>query len=230
MKVLSKEEEDAHYREVLRGGIKGGMIGTALGLGTAMVLHRRWPFFRSLTLPFKAFYITSSGTFLAIIQADRASRGFEATRHGINEFQDSTARALAEQQANLSQWEKTKNWGREHRYPLVGGAWAASMAGSLALVSRDKYLTGAQKLVQARVYAQGLTLLILVATAAFEVSDARKRKEDDLIKVEDPKHPGQMITKKVHHENYAGEDLWKDMVEAEEKRQEARRAAAASTK
>jgi len=228
MKVLSKEEEDAHYREVVRGGIKGGLVGTAVGLGASMVLTRRWPFFRSLTLPFKAFFVTSSGTFLSIIEADRASRGFEATRHGITQFQDSTARILAEQQANLTGWDKAKNWGREHRYPIVFTSWVASMAGSLGLVSRDKYLTSAQKLVQARVYAQGLTLLILVATAAFEVSDQRNRKEDETILVRDPEHPGQTIQKKVHHENYAGEDLWKDMVEAEEKRQAARRAAVRS--
>jgi len=33
--------------------------------------------------------------------------------------------------------------------------WAAAMAGSFAVVSRNKYQTFSQKLVQARVYAQG---------------------------------------------------------------------------
>ncbi|KAI5776181.1 hypothetical protein EDC01DRAFT_488815 [Geopyxis carbonaria] len=223
MKLLTKEEEDEHYKAVLRGGISGGAIGTSIGLGASLLLQRRWPFFRTLTLPLKAFFVSSSTTFGAIINADRYSRGYEASRHAeLNQFQDSTSRQIAEALANRSTWEKTKDWGREYRYPIVTTSWAASMAASLAIVSRDKYLTTAQKLVQARMYAQGLTLLVLVATAAFEVSDA-KNKNEDILRIADPNHPGRMVEKRVHHENYAGEDLWKDMVEAEEKRLEIRR-------
>jgi len=222
MKVLTKEEEDIHYAAVLRGGISGGVVGLGVGLAAAVVFQKRSNFFRSLTLPLKTFFVTSTSTFAAIVQADRSSRGFEAARHGTNDYQDSTVRLLAEQRANLSGWEKAKDFGREYRYPIVTASWAASMAGSLAMVSRDKYLTGAQKLVQARVYAQGLTLLILVATAAFEVDNQRNKRTDEASRVEDPNHPGQFV-KAVHRENYAGEDLWKDMVDAEEKREEARR-------
>ena len=48
------------------------------------------------------------------------------------------------------------------------------MVGSFVLVSRNPGLTGQQKLVQARVYAQGLTLGVLCASAAFEISDQRR--------------------------------------------------------
>jgi hypothetical protein len=209
MKVLTKEEEEVHYAAVLRGGLIGGAVGLGVGLGATVLLHRRSTFFRNLTLPLKTFFVTSSGTFAAIVQADRSSRSFEAARHGTIEFQDSTARLLAEQQATLSGWEKAKNFGREYRYPIVMTSWAASMAGSLGMVSRDKYLTAAQKLVQARMYAQGLTLLILVATAAFEVDNQRNKRVDEVVRVKDPNHPGQFVEKTIHHENYAGEDLWK---------------------
>lgn len=201
-----------HYNAVLRGGIGGGLMGLGFGLGATIILHRRWPFFQHLTLPFKTFFVTSSGTAAAIINADRYSRAYEAARHGINDFEDATQRAIAEAQARLSAWEKAKNWGREYRYPIVTASWAASMAISLGIVSRDKYLTTAQKLVQARMYAQGLTLLVLVATAAFEVSDAHSKDEGvDTIKIVDPNDPEhkRIIEKKVHHETYAGEDLWK---------------------
>jgi hypothetical protein len=197
MKVLTKEDEDAHYREVLKGGLNGGMLGLGLGMGASVILSRRSHLFESLTVPFKAFFVTSTGTFLAIINADRRSRDFERQRYA-GEYEDATAKRYREMQENLSTWEKTKVLAREYRYPIVMGSWAASMAGSLAIVSRDKYLTTAQKLVQARMYAQGLTLMILIATAAFEVSDARSREDLAL----DPK-------KEVHHEHYSGEDMWK---------------------
>lgn len=86
------------------------------------------------------------------------------------------------------------------------------MGTAFALVSRNKYLTGAQKLVQARVYAQGLTLAVLVATAAFETSDATKGKGRwETVKILDPNDPEHkhMIEKRIHHEAYQGEDLWR---------------------
>ncbi|RPB17195.1 hypothetical protein P167DRAFT_531452 [Morchella conica CCBAS932] len=232
MKILTKEEEAAHYNAVLRGGITGGVVGTAVGLGTAMVLTKRWPFFKQLTLPFKAFFVSSAGTFAAIIQADRYSRGFEADRHSeLLQYKDATAKALEEARRNRTPTQRAMDWGRENRYTIVTASWVASMALSLGLVSRNKYLTGPQKLVQARMYAQGLTLLVLVASAGFEVSDAKKGKGNyETVKILDPDDPSHkhLIEKKIHHESYAGEDLWKDMVEGEERRLRARKEAAAA--
>lgn len=91
---------------------------------------------------------------------------------------------------------------------------------SLGLVSRSKYLTRAQKLVQARVYAQGLTLLVLVATAALEVSNAKSENGRwETIRIRD-ENTGAMVERKIelHKEQYEGEDLWKDMMATEERR------------
>ncbi|KAF3917201.1 hypothetical protein ABW20_dc0106359 [Dactylellina cionopaga] len=235
MKILTKEEEDEHYAATIRGGLKGGAYGLGIGLAGAYLLNHRYPFFRSLTLPLKAFLVSSSATFALIIAADNASRSYEATRYHTNiSYQDQTARLLAENRSRMTASERAMDWGRENRYKIVGGSWVASMAGSLAFVYRDKYLSRAQKLVQARVYAQGLTLMVLLASAAFEITDARSGKNRDIIMVPDPSDPtGQkMIEKKIHHERYQGEDLWMDMVKGEEerikKRKEEAAAAAAS--
>ncbi|KAL7270728.1 Replication factor C, subunit RFC4 [Rhizina undulata] len=219
MKVLTKEEEDDHYRQVLRGGFSGCALGLGLGLSSAIIAHKKWAFFRSLTLPLKAFYVSSAATFGAIIEADRFSRQYEASRHQI--FDDSTKRAIAEAEANMTTYEKLMKWGKDNRYTIVTTSWALSMAVSLGLVSRNKYLTTSQKLVQARMYAQGLTLLVLIASAGFEVADAKKGEgRYETIKIVDPNDPAHKhyIEKKIHHERYSGEDLWKDMIEAEEKR------------
>lgn len=232
MKVLSKEEEDAHYSAVIRGGLKGGAYGLGIGGASAYLLNHRYPFFRSLTLPLKTFFVTSSATFALIIAADNASRSFEASRYHTNvTFQDQNARLRAENRARMSTQDKFMDWGRENRYKIVGASWVASMAGSLALVYRDKYLSRAQKLVQARVYAQGLTLMVLLASAAFEISDARSGRKADTILVPDPSDPtGQrLIEKKIHHEQYEGQDLWMDMVKREEDRMNRKKEEAAAS-
>lgn len=63
----------------------------------------------------------------------------------------------------------------EQKYKIASATFVASMVGSFILVGRNLYLTGKQKIVQARVYAQGLTLAVIVSLAAFKISDRRKR-------------------------------------------------------
>lgn len=162
----------------------------------------------------KAFLVTSTGTFVAIINADRASRGYEFNREPQRLYKDRATAELEELRAQETTMTKIKNWGRENRYPIVTASWIASMGLALAIVGRSPHLSKAQKLVQARVYAQGLTLAVLVATAALETADAAKGKGRwETVMVLDPNDPEHkhMIEKKIHHEAYQGEDLWRGM-------------------
>lgn len=112
----------------------------------------------------------------------------------------------------LSIGQKIKQSVSEQRYAIVYGSWVAGMAISLALVSRHPTLTAAQKLVQARVYAQASTLAVLTASFALEGNDMRKGKGRwETIKVHDPNDTEhkRMVDKKIHHESYPGEDQWK---------------------
>ena len=148
----------------------------------------------------------------AIITADRFSRSFEASRHPEEGFKDETARARAEAAARRTHYEAFMAWGKENRYPIVGVSWVLSMGIALGLVGRSPYLSTQQKLVQARVYAQTLTIGVLIASAVFEVGD-RGREEGrwETVKIVDPKDPEHrhLIDKKVHKEAYQGEDQWK---------------------
>jgi hypothetical protein len=148
----------------------------------------------------------------AIIAADKYSRAFEAARHPEDLYKDEAERQRQQIEANKTTLQKLKDLGRENRYPIVGASWVASMGIALAIVGRSPYLTTSQKIVQARVYAQGLTLAVLVATAAFEIGDRNQEKGRwETVKILDPNDPTHkhMIDKKIHHESYAGEDLWR---------------------
>ncbi|KAL8746161.1 MAG: hypothetical protein Q9184_007783 [Pyrenodesmia sp. 2 TL-2023] len=165
---------------------------------------------------------------LAIISADHYSRAFEKAQHPEEQFEDSAARAAAERRSRQSSYERFMDFGKENRYKIVGVSWVASMAVALTIVGRSPYLSTAQKLVQARVYAQGLTLAVLIATAVFEIGDRNKDEGRwETVKYADPSDPThkRLLEKKVHHERYAGEDQWRDMVAAEEERERERAAA-----
>jgi len=228
MKVMTKEEEAAHYNAVVRGGTTGLLVGTTLGGVAVMAANRRFPGFRSLTVPFRAFLVASTGTFVGVIQADRASARWDAE---TNPDKARLAREEKEKQRMYSQgktqFQLLKEWASDNRYPIVFSCWLASMGISFALVNRNRYLSGSQKLVQARMYAQGLTIAVLLASFAMEGNDAAQGKGRwETVMVLDPNDPEHkhMIEKRVHKERYAGEDQWREMVEAEEARIKERRA------
>lgn len=239
MKVISKEEEDAHYSVVVRGGLIGGTLGLAAGVSGVLLASRRYPAFRGLTLPFRTFLVSSVGTFGAIINAERYSVEYQRARDPMSTYRDASQRALDEHRRSEKGTARALEWGREHRYSIVFTSWIAAMGLALAMVGKNKYMSTSQKLVQARVYAQGLTLAVLIATAALETADAKNGKGRwETVMVLDPNDPTHqhLIEKRVEKEDYEGQNLWKgefssfvslygldadsltDMVEAEEQR------------
>lgn len=213
MKVISKEEEREHYGVVVKGGLIGGSVGLALGLAGVVGASRRYQAFRQLTLPFRSFLVTSTGTFGAIVTAEHYSVKYQRSHDQMNKYLEATHRAHEQAvQAHKTEWQRFMDWGRENRYSIVFASWLASMGIALAMVGRNKYLTTSQKLVQARVYAQGLTLAVLIASAAFETADAKAGKGRwETVMVVDPNDPTHqhLIEKKIHKEDYEGQDLWK---------------------
>jgi hypothetical protein len=203
----------------------GGLLGLGVGSLGVYAATKRYSAFRSLTLQFRVFLASSTATFAAIIAADRASRQYDIDRDPARRYKDRNATLEQEFDAQKPLIQRTKDWANTNRYSIVFGSWVASMGTAFAIVQRNKYLSGSQKLVQARVYAQGLTIAVLLASFALEGNDAAKGKGRwETIKVLDPNDPTHkhFIEKRIHHERYAGEDQWRDIVEAEEQRMKER--------
>ncbi|KKZ64665.1 hypothetical protein EMCG_09428 [[Emmonsia] crescens] len=224
MKILTKEEESAHYGAVLRGGALGTTAGLVGGTAALLAASKRIPTIKNLTLPMKAFLVTSTGTFLGIIAADHSSRSFEASTHSEHAFLgEREARLRQEELASMSTSDRMWAFIRKEKYKIMTLSWAAGMIASWAMVSRNPALTKGQKIVQARVYAQGLTLAVMCGTAAMEISDQRKGKGLlDKMKEKQAKTAGKEKGEARQKERYQGEELWKEMVDAEEERLKAK--------
>jgi len=113
------EKEERHYRQVLKGGAIGGSLGLAIGLGGVWAASARYPAFRSLTLPFRTFLVTSSATFGAIVNADRYSHMFAHAQNPMADYKDVSARVRAEQLAKMPFKDRALQWGKENRYSIV---------------------------------------------------------------------------------------------------------------
>jgi hypothetical protein len=221
MKLVSQEEQQEHYNATIKGGWVGGITGLVAGSAAVTLAARRYPGFKNMNLPFHAFLAGSAATFGSIVTADHYARAWELEKHPEKRYVDNAAKILQQTESAKPQGERIREWATVNRYKIVGGSWVASIIAAFAIVNRNKYLTGQQKLVQARVYAQGLTLAVLLASFALEANDRNKgRGRWETVMVLDPDDPEHkhMIEKRVHHEAYKGEDQWKDMVEAEEQR------------
>lgn len=150
----------------------------------------------------------------AIISADKYSRAYEKNRHPEKDYVDSSTTVQQQIEAQKPTTQRMKDWATDNRYSIVFGSWVASMGTAFGLVGRNPYLSGQQKLVQARVYAQGLTLAVVIASLALEAKDKNQGEGRwETVKVLDPNDPTHknMIEKKIHHERYAGEDQWMGM-------------------
>lgn len=210
MKFRTKEEEEQQFNAVLKGTAIGGVAGLAVGFGGIYAAARRYPIFRGLRIPTQAFLLTSTTSFGAIFYAERLSNEVHRDRDPMRKYKAHSEREEQVSRNSKSSSDRLREWGRDNRYGIVLASWLASMAIALAAVSRSPASTS-QKLVQARVYAQGLTLVVLIATAALEVNDARKGESRwKTVTVIDPTDPEQkrLIEKKVHKEKYQGQDLW----------------------
>ncbi|RMJ23447.1 hypothetical protein PHISP_05673 [Aspergillus sp. HF37] len=214
MKILTKEEEQAHYRSVVQGGAVGTTLGLVGGTAGMMLAARRYPTMRNLTLPMKSFLVTSSGTFVGIIAADHASRDFEVQRNQDRKwYEERESRLHSAGMSQLSLTDRALAYAKQEKYKIIGATWVASMIGSFMLVGRNPYLSGQQKIVQARVYAQGLTLAVLCASAGFEISDQRKGRGI----LESARREKEAAKQAAEKEEGSGE-IWKDMVASEESR------------
>lgn len=155
--------------------------------------------------------MVSTSTFAAIVSADSYSRRYEASRHPETRYTDAQTRTAEAAELQKTSMQRAKDWATENKYGIVFGSWVVSMGAAFGIVGRNKYLTGQQKLVQARVYAQGLTLAVIVASLALEGRDMKGGAGRwETVKVLDPNDPTHqhLIEKKVHHERYQGEDQW----------------------
>ncbi|KAF7186391.1 Respiratory supercomplex factor 2, mitochondrial [Pseudocercospora fuligena] len=204
MKLLTEEERQEHYKATFRGGLLGGITGLSIGAAGVYLASRRYAAFRSITVAWRGYMITSAGTFGAVKAADYYSHKFEATKHPDYAYR---RQVCAKQEALRDQKflsQRAVEWANRNQYRMVFGSWIACLGTAWHLVGRNPYLTKAQKLVQARVYAQGLTVGLAVVSMI-------------------------LSTKHLQHAETATEahlldmpEQWQDMIEAEEERLDAR--------
>lgn len=205
MKIVTKEELQAHNTHVLYGALKGAAGGAVLSGLIFTVGKRRFPGLGKLPTAFRTALTIAPPTFGASVCGELSSMNFDKQVYG----QDPKARerllSEAKRWNSLTYVAKSVDVLSTHKYKIIVGAWVASMWGCWHLVDRDPIMTKTQKLVQARVYAQFLTVGLLLGTIGLSVY------EDKLI-----------AAGNIKRQTSGLDESWKDIVDEEEKAELAR--------
>ncbi|KAI0824778.1 hypothetical protein BC628DRAFT_410105 [Trametes gibbosa] len=179
MKFATEEELAGHHAATVRGAIEGFVGGLALSLPASFYMQRNWVYYRSLPPHLKA---------LGVILVVAPCYAIQAERRGV-EYDKSTwtgaGKAELDREERIQQhnWEmldtkaKLKEWALRNQYKIIVGSWAASMALAGAIVMRDRYQSTPQKVVQARMWAQGLTIGVLIAAGVLTQSSRESAHE-----------------------------------------------------
>ncbi|KAI0736153.1 hypothetical protein C8Q72DRAFT_803032 [Fomitopsis betulina] len=165
MKFATQEELEGHQRATIRGALEGTAAGLAISLPGSYYLHRRWPYFRSLPIQLKALFCIIVTAPLYAVQAERRGVEFdESTWTGAGKRElDRLEKQEEVRWGQLSADEKLKDWATRNQYKIILGSWAAGMAVAGGLVWRNRQQSATQKIVQVRMWAQGLTIGVLIA-------------------------------------------------------------------
>lgn len=176
MKFATEEELAAHHAATVRGAIEGILAGLAISLPSMWYANRRWPAFRALPPQLKALGVVLIVAPTYAIQSERRGVEFdESTWTGAGKaLLDDKERKEENRWEALSSGEKMKDWAMRNQYKVIVGSWAASMAIAATIVMRNRYQTTPQKIVQARMWAQGLTIGVLIAAGVLTQSQRRE--------------------------------------------------------
>ncbi|KAI0353510.1 hypothetical protein OH77DRAFT_1427209 [Trametes cingulata] len=196
MKLATEEELAGHHAATVRGAIEGILGGLAISLPASWYMQRNWAYYRRLPPHLKA---------LGVIMVVGPCYAIQAERRGV-EFDKSTwtgagkAELEREERVEQAHWQaldtkaKFKEWAMRNQYKIILGSWAASMAVAGAVVMRNRYQSTPQKVVQARMWAQGLTIGVLIAAGILTQSQ-----------------------RKASHENRSVDHSWAHILEEQEK-------------
>lgn len=205
MKVnVSQEELDALQAASLRGAVEGILGGLAISLPLSYLAHRRFPAYRALPPSLKALGIVLVVGPTYAIQTERRGLEFDEERYWTGATKRVIENAKRQEQSQwqkLTPGQKVLQWAKQNQYSVILGSWAVSMAIAGTIVMRDRHQSTSQKVVQARMWAQGLTIGVLVGAGILTHQQRQEAAE----------HRGV-----VDHS-------WKDVLEAEAKEEEQRR-------
>ncbi|KAF9978164.1 hypothetical protein BGZ73_003545 [Actinomortierella ambigua] len=162
--------EESKTAVISTAALKGA--GLALVAGGAIALAGpKYQAYQQISRNMRLFLLGSGVAATAVTFGDHARVQYE-DRQLLRHLSSEEAEAKrAEIRAQRGVFAETMHKVRENKTTVVGVAWLTCMAASLGYTFSRKGLTTSQRIVQARMYAQGFTVFVMMAVAALEMTE-----------------------------------------------------------
>ncbi|PVU93658.1 hypothetical protein BB561_003116 [Smittium simulii] len=180
VKVLNPEQEKQVDRFIMTNAITSGLLGLSVGVVGVGVLNRVWPFFKRLPTGIKFSMVGTSTIALLTIRTESQSLLHERFTYGYDP-DTGVKPELSSLSAPGGIADRAVSYFLENKYKVLGVAWALAASGSVYKLYLNKNISWTQRIVQARMYAQALTVVGLLGLAF--VSTAVGDKSNDKRKV-----------------------------------------------
>ncbi|KAJ2389058.1 Replication factor C, subunit RFC4 [Coemansia sp. RSA 2611] len=145
------------------------MGGTAIAAAALSFLaFRHSPWYRGTPISAKTAFILGPTIGAFYIRGEHVSTEFRRSKY-MAQLDPHERDAILNQRARLdarrSFADRSIHFVNEHRWSILGYTWLVGITGSLLYLYRKKGMTATQKAVQARMYAQAITLVGILSTA-----------------------------------------------------------------
>jgi len=171
-----------HQHAVAVGGAQGFLGGMVAALPASYVANKRWPYYRNLPPSLKALGVVMVVVPSFLITAETAGRRFEQDNwEGAG--QDQLALIKHRKQTgweDMTLSQRVVDFTARHQFSAIAGCWALGIAGAFGAIMRDPYQSLSQKIVQARMWSQGITIGVVIAAAAVSRTRMYRRDEGDV--------------------------------------------------
>ncbi|KAI9477507.1 Replication factor C, subunit RFC4 [Coemansia sp. RSA 989] len=160
-----KALDDAIYKDSMFA-----LGATFIGASALSVLAYRFsPGYRSTPISAKTAFILGPSLGAFYIRGEHVGTEFRRNKYLHQLEPHEREEALKRQKAMLnrnSAMDRSMAFVNNHRWSILGYTWLTSMAGAAYYLYRKKGMTVSQKVVQARMYAQLITIVGILSTAA----------------------------------------------------------------
>ncbi|KAK9322376.1 hypothetical protein V1517DRAFT_338903 [Lipomyces orientalis] len=175
--------KDGHWPYVLKRALPVGCMTLSAGYAANRYLIKHYPKSAPRNASMRTFLMIGSFLMGFVTTAEVYSLQYERmVMNKINNIDESQIHKEIELPKTVT--DEALEYINNNRFKVFLGAWLASLGGAGYMVSRDRYMTMSQKVVQARMYAQGFTLLLIVGSAGLAMLDDKPKSNAHVFKDE----------------------------------------------
>lgn len=158
---MKPEDEKELHEFVMWEGTKAAIIGGALSTAASLYAQKSFPFYRGISLPFKALLVaaTITGSFFTAADVSITKAERLLAERKILERGGFVAPKTSESPQSL------KHWVLDNKSYIVGIGWLTVAGGTLLYQWKRKDITVPQKIINARLSSQVMALVGVSALA-----------------------------------------------------------------